>query len=118
MNSIRVKDNLLRAFLKVTIVNSPKPGYSTLRSALFDGTPFDFVVADHQYEDQGPDCPPLVEVGLVGNVGNVSTSGIFEIVLPAPVLTLGHNVRVSEQSVIKWEAYQLIKEKNEAANKK
>jgi hypothetical protein len=117
MNSIRVKDRLQRAWLKVTKVGTPKPGHSTLRGELFDGTPFEFVVPDHEYESQGQDCPPLVEVGLVGNVGNVSTSGISEIILPAPVLAQGHNVRVSDQSLIKWEVYQLIKEKNQAANK-
>ncbi len=114
MNSIRVKDRLLRAWLKVTKMGSPKPGYSTLRGEMFDGTPFDFVVADHEYEDQEP---PLVEVGLVGNVGNVPTSGICEIILPTPVLSQGHNVRVSDQSLIKWEVYHMIKEKNEAAKR-
>ncbi len=117
MNSIRVKDKLQRAWLKVRRMGSPKPGYSTLRSELFDGTPFDFEVADHEYEDQGPDCPPLIEVGFVGNVGNIPTSKICEIILPAPALTLGHNVRVSEDSLLKWETYNLIREKNEAAKR-
>lgn len=116
MNSVRVKDTLSRAWLKVIKINEPKPGYSTMRGELFDGTPFDFVVANHEYEDQGSDCPPLVEVGLVGNVGNLPTSGICEIVLPAPVLTQGHNVRVSSSNLLKWDIYKIIKEKNNLTN--
>lgn len=115
MNSVRIKDRLLRAWLKVTKIGEPKPGYVTMRGELFDGTPFDFVIADHEYEDQGPDCPPLVEVGLVGNVGNVPTSGICEVILPAPVLTQGHNVRVNDHSLLRWDAYNNIKERNKAA---
>jgi len=103
--------------LKVTKMGSPKPGYVTMRAELFDGTPFEFTIPDHEYEDQGPDCPPLVEVGLVGNVGNIPTSGIVEIILPAPVLAQGHNVRVSDQSVLKWEAYYKLKERDAATKK-
>lgn len=112
MNSVRVKDALQRAWLRVTKINEPKPGHSTMRGELFDGTFFDFVIPNHDYEDQGPDCPPLVEVGLVGNVGNVTTSGIVEVILPAPVLSQGHNVRVSSTSILKWDVYKDIQERN------
>lgn len=117
MNSVRIKDSLQRGWLKVTKMGEPRDGYVTLRSQLFDGTEFDFTVPVHQFEDQGADVPSLVEVGLVGNVGNVNTSGIVEVILPAPVLSLGHNVRVSDQSLLKWDTYNLIKEKNQAARR-
>lgn len=115
MNSARIQDRLQRAWLKVTRKGEAAPGHSIMCGELFDGTPFEFTIPNHEYEDQGPDCPPLVEVGLVGNVGNVESSRILEVILPAPVLTLGHNVRVNDTSVIKWDAYRLIQEKNKAA---
>ena len=116
MNSARIKDKLQRAFLKVSKVGE-REGHVTLRSELFDGTSFEFTVPNHEYENQGTDLPALIEVGLVGNVGNVSSSGIVEIILPAPVLSQGHNVRVSEQSLLRVDVYNLIKEKNALAKK-
>ncbi len=113
MNSIRIKDRLQRAWLKVTKVCVPKEGHVTLRGEMFDGTIFDFTVPNHEYEDQGGDVPPLIEVGLVGNLG----SAICEIILPAPSLHHGHNIRVSESSLLRWDFYNTIKEKNEAAKR-
>jgi hypothetical protein len=111
MRGIRTEHKPLRAWLQVNKGATPRPGYITLHSELFDGTPFEFTVANHEFEDQGPDSLSLVEVGLVGNVGNIPTSGIYEIILPTPVLTLGHNVRVNEHRIIKWDVYQNLKER-------
>lgn len=80
---------------------------------MFDGTPFDISVPEHEFENQGPDVPSLIEVGLVGNIG----STVCEVVLPYPALNYGYNVRVSSSSLIKWDSYLLIKEKNDNAKK-
>lgn len=104
MNNIKIKDNLQRAWLKVNKISSNNDN-TVLQGEMFDGTLFNFCVPNHGYEDQGSECPPLVEVGYIGKVG----TGICEVVLPSPSLSHGHNVRVSENSLIKWEIYEKIK---------
>jgi hypothetical protein len=104
MNNIRNAEQRERAFLKVDLVGpAPQKGRLVVRGELFDGTLFEVTVSDHDYEDASGSG--LIPVGYIGDLG----ANYSEIVLPAPVLNYGTNVRVKPSSVTKWSEYQKLK---------
>lgn len=61
-----------------------------LAAEMFDGTPFEFSVPKHDYDDRG-----LVEVGFVGEV-----AGVHQIMLPEVTLQYGDTVRVKPAQLV------------------
>jgi hypothetical protein len=104
MNNVRNSEQLARGWLKVQKVREEKDKV-VVRSNLFDGTFFEFTIASHQYEAQSDESPGLVCVNIIGSVGQNYT----EVLLPAPALNFGHNVRVSPDAVVDWQLYNLRK---------
>jgi hypothetical protein len=99
-----IAERLERAWLKVNQV-SKVDHTLVVRGYLFDDTPFDFAIPDHQLESMGDGNPGLVEVGCIGDKGSFS-----EIVLPAPVLNYGHTVRVKPDSLVRWQEITKVRE--------
>lgn len=96
MNSIRISDNLPKVWLEVNVTKTDEYGH-TVSSMFFDGTPFTIHAPHAKVEiDQNDASKGLLQVGRVG-----AASGYVEIVLPAPALNFGHNVRVSENQLVK-----------------
>jgi len=106
MNNIRNTELREQAFLTVNLVGDAphQKGFIVLRGELFDGTFFEVTVPHHTYEDAGGSG--LLQVGYLGNMG----ANYAEIVLPAPALNYGCNVRVKPTSLLKWADYQKLKE--------
>lgn len=104
MNSLRATDRLEKAWLKVNAGKS-EGGSVTVQGELFDGTPFSVTLAEHEIERQDDDSLAFVPVSYNG-----AGSGFCEIVLPKPVLNFGHTVRVSPNSIVKWQEYRQIQE--------
>lgn len=103
MNNIRNDEQLARGWLKVDKVREQNDRV-VVRGVLFDNSLFEFTIANHQLELQ-EGASPLVLVSIVGSVGHNYT----EVMLPAPTLNYGYNVRVKPESVINWELYNLKK---------
>lgn len=105
MNNIRNMETREQAFLTVNLVGpAVQKGFIIVRGQLFDGSPFEVTVPEHNYEDASGSG--LLQVGYLGDMG----SHYSEIVLPAPALNYGTNVRVKPESLTKWAAYQKLKE--------
>lgn len=104
MSNSRNSELLERGYLQVNKV-SEQNGRITLRAYLFDNSPFEFTVHEHEYEPQSEGSAGLVPISIVGTIGKNYT----EIMLPAPALSYGYNVRVSPTAVVSWELHNLKK---------